>query len=325
MTGRIQGRTSSWLTRPLFALLMAMSPVYAGQKTNELTIQAVVINGETNYKEPEKHINLGAFPQNVVFHFGANKEDSQTPVRLRCKLDGYDTNWHEGGGFMYLAVRFYNAEGDQIDHKEYNISGESAGWTGSLKSSSFTHRRETLVVPPTAARVSVVVSSAGPPATIGVYVVANLVATESAGESQPRVLIPSAFDQLPRPPSNPTEGPPGWIRDGTHLSMAKIVKIGRDVPVKALAIEDDDLNAHAEWRFPGQTDPEVKPGEHLVVEWNEMYTVGVGDFRSITFPSLPAGNYRFRLQGTDLMGNPNGAETVLRVIVPRPFWEQQWF
>ena len=117
----------------------------------------------------------------------------------------------------------------------------------------------------------------------------------------------------------------GWIRDGTHSSMAKIVQIGRDLPVKAFAIEDNDKFAHAEWRLLGQSAPGVVPGDRLVVEWNEMFSIGVGDFRSMSYPELSPGNYRFRVIGVDLFGNPDGAEAEVNLYVPRPFWERPWF
>jgi len=82
-------------------------------------------------------------------------------------LEGYETVWHEGGAEMVLTVRFYNDTGDQISQSIYRVNDESTGWTGSLKSSSLTHRRETLVVPPQATRLLVVISSAGPPIRSG--------------------------------------------------------------------------------------------------------------------------------------------------------------
>ncbi|MEI9960387.1 MAG: hypothetical protein WDM76_04425 [Limisphaerales bacterium] len=81
---------------------------------------------------------------------------------------------------MALTVRFYNGAGDQISQSIYRINGESTGWTGSLRTSSLTHRRETLIVPPQATRLLVVISSAGPPDTVGIYVVANLVVSKSS-------------------------------------------------------------------------------------------------------------------------------------------------
>ena len=225
---------------------------------------------------------------------------------------------------MFLAVRFFNAAGDQIDQKNFQVTGESAGWDGKLKTAVLTHRRETLVVPTNAARASVVISSAGPPASVGIYVVANLVMAESTRNSS-SILLESPFDQLPKSnmPVNDTQV--GWIRDGTHASMAKIVQIGRDLPVKAFAIEDNDTFAHAEWRLLGQSAPPVTPGAHLVVEWNEMFSIGVGDFGAIGYPELKPGNYRFRVIGVNLLGNPDGAEAAVELFVPRPFWVQPWF
>ena len=95
---------------------------------------------------------------------------------------------------MGLTVRFYNDSGDQIGQNIYRINGESTGWTGSLKSSSLTHRRETLVVPPQATRLLIVISSAGPPDTVGIYVVANLVVSKSSGNSGNVILLQSPFD-----------------------------------------------------------------------------------------------------------------------------------
>lgn len=226
---------------------------------------------------------------------------------------------------MFLAVRFFNAAGDQIDQKNFQVMGESAGWDGALKTAALTHRRETLAVPTNAARASVVISSAGPPASVGIYVVANLVMSESSGNSSSTILMQSPFDQLSKSnvPVNETQA--GWIRDGTHSSMAKIVRIGQDLPVKAFAIEDNDAFAHAEWRLLGQSAPTVTPGGHLVVEWNEMFSIGVGDFSGMTYSGLKPGNYRFRVIGVDLLGNRDGTEAAIDLFVPRPFWVQPWF
>jgi hypothetical protein len=93
----------------------------------------------------------------------------------------------------------------------------------------------------------VVISSAGPPETEGVYVVANLMVSEAVSNAFPTAaLIASPLDQQ-RDISNPEQGPPGWTRDGTHPSMARIVSIGRDPVVRAFAVLDNDPISHAEW------------------------------------------------------------------------------
>ena len=107
--------------------------------------------------------------------------------------------------------------------------------------------------------------------------------------------------------------------------MAKIVKAGPDLQTTAFAILDENVVAHAEWRNIKETAPSVSPGEQLVVEWNEMYSIGLGDFRSVSYQNLPTGNFRFRIIGVDTLGRPTGMENSLAVIVTPPFWRLPWF
>src|SRR5262249_39268334 len=149
-------------------------------------------------------------------------------------LEGYETGWHEGGGEMGLTVRFYNVAGDQIGQNVYRVHGESTGWTGSLKNSSLTHRRETLVVPPQAERLLIVISSAGPPDSIGIYVVANLVVSKSTDGSGSLVVLRSPFDNE-QDEHAVADPPPGWMHDGTRPSIARVVKFGQDPQTRAFA------------------------------------------------------------------------------------------
>jgi signal transduction histidine kinase len=294
----------------------------AGQATNQLVIQSVLVDGSALPLRSSGNLNVGPVPKRVFIRFGTST-NSQPPMRTRYKLQGFENEWHEGGGFMFMAVRFFNDSGDQIDQKIFQVSGESAGWSGSLTHSPLAHRRETLVVPPKAARAWVVISSAGPPATVGIYVVANLVVTGSAGNSPPTVLMPAPFEHQADENSDAIAS--GWTRDGTHPSMAKVVQIGQDPPIRALAIEDEDPTAHAEWHNDKELAPRVSPGEHLVVEWNEMFSIGVGDLNSVLYEKLPPGSYQFQVAGVDLMGRPTGVEAAMKILVPQPFWKRPWF
>jgi signal transduction histidine kinase len=69
----------------------------------------------------------------------------------------------------------------------------------------------------------------------------------------------------------------------------------------------------------------INPGDRLVIEWNEMFAVGVGDQRSVSYGGLPPGNYRFHVLGVNLMGLPDGDEAWVDVSVPPPLWKQPWF
>jgi len=119
--------------------------------------------------------------------------------------------------------------------------------------------------------------------------------------------------------------PTDWIRDGTRPSMAKVVKFGQDPQTKAFAIVDEDRTSHAEWHNLLDSAPAVTPGDTLVVEWNEMYSLGSGSFHEAVYPALPANHYKFRVRGLDVMGRPTGAEAAVSLFVPEPFWKTPWF
>ena len=269
-------------------------------------------------------VKLGTYPENIVFYFGPGTNQGQLPVRFRYKLEGYDSNWREGNGEMFLAVRYFNDLGDQIDQTAFKVHGESVGWSGSLTNSSLTHRRETLTVPPLASRMMVVISSAGPPATEGVYVVANLSVSKSSGKSPSVELLHSPFDRQPEDDST-NQTPRGWMRDGNHASMAKIVRVGRDSATKAFAILDDDIASHADWRNNLESSLKVASGDNLVVEWNEMFSMRVGDIRQANYNGLKPGTYGFHVQDVNIFGVPTGIESSLKVTVPPPFWKMPWF
>jgi signal transduction histidine kinase len=314
------------LPKPILAwlALVLFLPSGAAGDTNMLEIQSISVNGKSLPFRGTKDVSLGSSPENIVFGFGPVTNASNPPLRLRYKLEGFENTWHEYITDMALTVRFYNNSGDQISQNVYGVNGESTGWTGSLKSSSLTHRRETLVVPPQATRLLIVISSAGPPETVGIYVVANLVVSKSSGNQGNVVLLQSPFDNDhgDRASDDP---PAGWMHDGTRPSMARIVKIGQDPQIKAFAILDVDKTSHGEWHNVLESAPVVTPGDSLVVEWNEMYSMGAGNYHDATYDGLPAGHYKFRVRGLDVMGMLTGEETSVRVIVPQPFWKTPWF
>src|SRR5258707_10287084 len=171
-------RSMKWLI-PMIALL---SPTICSasrqiESSNEATglmeIHSIVIDDKT-ITPKRNEVNLGHSPKALTFLFGS-ATNSPKPVRIRYKLDGVDTRWRDGGSFMPLTARFFNTNEDERARNIFTVTGESGGWNGSLNSSPLTHRREVITVPPKASRLWILVSSAGSPETVGVYVVANLV------------------------------------------------------------------------------------------------------------------------------------------------------
>jgi signal transduction histidine kinase len=167
-------------------------------------------------------------------------------------------------------------------------------------------------------------SSAGPPDAVGIYVVANLVLSKSSAKLAPELLIQSPFDhQFIDTSNNPALS--AWTRDGITPSMAKIIKFGQEPEQRAFAIVDDSLTSHAEWHTAKGSAPKVSPGEQLVVEWNEMYSIGIGRLHQAAYQDLPTGMYHFHVVGLNDMGIPSGAEAVLTMSVPPVFWKTSWF
>jgi signal transduction histidine kinase len=138
------------------------------------------------------------------------------------------------------------------------------------------------------------------------------------------VLLQSPFDNEHDDHAN-GDVPSDWMRDGISPSMARIVKVGQDPQTRAFAILDDDLTSHGEWHNILQVAPVVTPGDSLVVEWNEMYSIGSGNLYPVSYDDLPAGNYRLRVHGVDIMGKMAGPEVAMDFFIPEPFWKKTWF
>ena len=288
-----------------------------------LQIGAVTAGGKPVTLTHDGQARLNPFPEAITFSFGPKSGTEHKWVRLRHKLEGYEDKWAEQPGEMALNVRFFDEAGDQISQNIFKVAGESAGWKGGL-TSPLTHRRESVVVPPRASRLWIVLSSAGPPASVGIFVVSDLVVSRLSVSDNLEAVLRFPFDakQTDALADHP---PQGWIRDGTHPSMAKIIELGQNPVTRAFAILDDDPNGHAEWHNIKEFSPQVRPGEHLVIEWNEMFSLGMGNTRTVNYASLPAGDFQFRVAATTLMGVPTDVETSLAVFVPPPFWREPWF
>lgn len=285
-------------------------------------IESVEAAGRPAAWRPGEELRLGSSPGNLIFHYGPSPGASRTVLRLRHKLEGRDTAWQEGGGEMFLAVRFLDAAGEQAGQTHFFVHGQSAGWTGTLAAAPLTHRRETVTVPPGTALLQLVISSAGPPATIGVFVVDDLVVSRRpAGNGPSEVVLRAPFCGLP----GGAAAPQGWMRDGSRPSMAQLVELGRNPAGRAFAVCDEDPFGHGEWHSLREGAPKIVPGEQLMVEWNEAYSIGLAGHRVAVYENLPQGRYRFRVEEATALGVSAGPEASLEVGVPPAFYRRPWF
>ena len=311
----------------LWVVLVSANGLQSGvAATNLLEIRSVSVDGRALAWPAGGELRLSPFPASVSITFGPISNSAWLPIRLQYKLEGYDSAWRRGGSSeMNLSIRFYNESKNIIGQTVFKVEGASPGWTGSLATSPLTHHRETVTVPRAASHCMVVISSAGPPDAVGIYVVDDFVLSRiCASNSVPQVLLRTPFDHSAGT-ENASPGTQDWMPDGLQPGMAKTVMIGQAPQTKALAVLDEDPLGHAEWRNPIEKAPMVTPGDTLVAEWNEMHSVAVANLRSATYQKLPSGQYQFRVREETALGVPTGVEAVLGMRVAMPLWQQPWF
>ncbi len=304
---------------------IAAGSLPTNHQSNILEIQSLAVEDKSISLSQETKIRLKPYSKGISIFFGPSTNSTGIPVRLHYKLDGYDRSWREDGGEMCLMARFYDESKNQIEQKKFSVNGHSAGWQQGLKDSSLTHRQETLVVPPRTSQLMIIIASTGAPSTVGVYALTDLIVSRISKSDQLETLLQFPFDQSQKDYVS-AHIPYDWVRDGTHPSMAKIVELGKDSsPKKAYAILDDDLTAHAEWHNFLPDAPHVKPGDNIVIEWNEMYDIADGLTRVAKYESLPPGQYHFQVAELTAMGVPTGVEASLPILVLQPIWKRPWF
>jgi signal transduction histidine kinase len=289
-----------------------------------LVFRYAAINGKRFSLPADGILKLPAHNNNVGFHFGPAASGTNIPIRFRCQLDGYETDWHEQIQPMRFLIRFTDAKMEQISETAYEVQGQSAGWTGNFGDASFIRRKETLTVPAGAAFYWVVITSAGPPEAVGVYALKNLVVSQS-GTNVER-LISQVETSVETGAGGRAVPPAGWSRAGMRLRDAWVVFSG---PLRetTMAVVDDDPAGHADWNSPRfkLLERKIVPGDQLTFEWEEAYSIGMSDYGVAVYSAIPAGLYRFRMIGLDVMGLPSGREFSVPVQVPVAFWQTGWF
>ncbi len=290
-----------------------------------LTLRLVEVNGRALTVVSNDALHLPTHPDTTSFTYGPNLLVSNAPLRFRCQLDGYEQSWHEGTVWMRVVIRFIDANQRDIAEKSFEVRGESPGWTGSFQASPWIHRKEVVSVPADAVHFWVVISSAGPPDAVGFFAVRKLVVWPSAGDTNGISMIPPVKPDASKAAEEATKvSPAGWDRGGIRPADARLLRCGPGSEV-ALAILDDSPQGHADWNTAKVQGPQLTPGERLMFEWEEVYSIGKAEFGKVGYTNLPAGLYRFRMEPLNLMGIPTGFSVSQLVIVPVAAWKTLWF
>jgi len=283
------------------------------------------INGAP-YQTVDKVLDIPAGSGRITVKMGDDSASRTalhaTALRFAYQWVGVDQDLNLRNGEMGLAVRYYNDKGGFVGLQEFLAIKESPGWKGTFEHSRMLHRREFVTIPEGVEKMGMLLTSAGPPDSIGVYVADNIRVERNGPDGKVARIF--SFDLSTEKQTDP-QNPDLWIRDGTKASMAQVVNIdGPSRHSPALCIVDDDPVAHAEWRLRAESYIPVHPGETLLIEWDEMYSIGLAH---VTFPAYscpPPGIYKFRVWASDPMGMPI-AEKSITINVFRPFWMKWWF
>lgn len=259
---------------------------------------------------------LPSSPNELVFQV------SGSPLpRMRYMLEGIDGGWQEQAGDVSVRAVFYDKEGNQIGQKTFANYGVSSDWDPSPGDSSFINRRETVTAPEKADRLGLVISSAGAPTSVGIFIIDSVRFTWISPDSKPsdRQVVLFGTGAGENPVSN-------WTRSGLRPDMAKLDTIDREgVVSEVLALLDDNPEAHGDWLLNVDASPLVRPGERIAIEWNEIFNVGEGIHLTLTYSDLSPGKYVLRVNPLDVYGNPSEIEKTVNFSIPPPFWKRPWF
>src|ERR1035437_5500760 len=194
------------------------------------TIRAAETAGQSPWQAECEPVRISSHTRQLEFVLGPNAKANRHPVRLQYQLAGYETEWHEiagAAGAMRLVAHCRDTQAQPIDSVEFSATGSSPGWTGSIETSVFIKRRMTLTVPPRTVELRMWMPSGGNAELTGVFIIDNLKITRLAedGLNQEEVWLSEDFERgtdLDQPVGNFTE----WIRGGTALGIAQVVRIG---------------------------------------------------------------------------------------------------
>jgi len=304
------------------SLLMALSFTQAAEPFTITKIEADGIRLPVP-DDKKTAVEVRAHTRMLDIDFSEQASPATRPLRYRYQLEGADREWRDPIGVMRFTVRFNDAKDNTISGEEFDAHGESSGWTGDVQTSRFTARRESLEIPTGAERLQIWMSSAGPQQTMGVYAFADLnitlVPREAQQTSQRISLIPVEGSLMQTSAGTPA----GWARHGTSLSIAQIAP--REGRPPMIIMRDNRPDAFGGWLTTSLQHPALSSFSRIVIEWKEAYSIGWGGSSRISYPYLPVGDYRMKLQAHTIEGKAVGAESIARIIVVPPFYETKLF
>ena len=241
-------------------------------------------------------------------------------MRLRYRLDGHDEDWQDEPAAARASLFFLTESKDMTAAESRRMTGESAGWRGSVEASGFVPQSCRAVAPPAATGMNFSFLTDGDEVVGCIGIDDISVRIDRAGE--PPVSIP--FMPLPVDLASlrPESGLRGWWRPGSQPAMSRLDILTVPEPHAILVIDDDDPTRFGNWGMITYTAVPVRPGDRVTLSWTAAYSFGVGGRLTARYAGLRPGRYTFRAGRFLPGGQPAGDETALQVVVVPPYHER---
>jgi len=280
---------------------------------------AVIDNGATNYGEWDADLTLS--PTNAT---ALDLIDIQ-----------YSTLYSITNGPMRLSLLFFDANTNALRQTDFNLTGKSGGWQGTIATSTFTLESQQVLVPPGSVRMRFSLVSGGPALATGVLVIDDL--SVAVHIFPPTVLTGNFF---PDPTfeqgiqlDNPTLGIPsgGWSRGGSSPLIDQMTTNNSISPTHSIELLDNDPSTYGEWYLSPAVNLSGLASDNDVVDiqWFQIYSVTNGNMRlsfaflDSTGNTVPGGSKDFNTSGAGTNSGWNGTvaassfeKQVQRLLVP---------
>jgi signal transduction histidine kinase len=299
----------------------------AAGRSQALTLQPLPAGGGKPGAVPVQtyaSLRIPLSAQALDFRIGPNAELPVEPSRMRFRLEGWDEDWRDPEGFMWLTVRFLDENGQRISDASLPRAGQSPGWTGDPTQSVFRRYAETVVPPTRTRQMQLLLASGGGGRTVGAWLVKSLRVVVPGGDNRTERVLLDEQVELGDDLDKPQGVPQGWRREGTHTRATQVFTFGPPNPGHAFALIDDDMRASGRWNAQGRILP-VEPGVPLRIETEEAFSIGSGGTHVAAYYKLPAGRYTFTAIPVDVFGVQTGVGVQLPFLLVPPFHATWWF
>jgi hypothetical protein len=209
--------------------------------------------------------------------------------------DLLDVQWSEmygiTNGQMRLSVAFLDTGGSTINQTAFQVSSNSAGWSGTIAGSAFVSRLQVVSVPSGAAKIRILLTSGGPATTVGIMVIDDLSVSLHPSTVLAGNFFPNPTFENGSQMDNPTAATPAgvWQRGGSDGSIDQVTTANSVSHTHSLSLLDNNPTGYGEWYGFLPLAGLAAAGDVLDFQWFQLYSVDSGNMR-LSFAFLDGGN-----------------------------------